>query len=359
MDTLTQEALAFRIDRGDWLEDLGDAPFYGLAFYARAPNAPGADRAAQAHDRVVSLLTNADFFNGDLQEMVMSAHGLVEYVAATGDRRDLPVLDQFVDRIDNLLSLIGWYPDVDAQKSWALQTYGPTSIAALIGLLDAEYALLVGGDRKNDRIDWAVQMAQHIDDRAYNGSFYEFGAGRTGLVDYPNIAMMVFEARLYELTHDESRRARALALYQALQPLRLPDGRYTSVYSASEFGAKTPDYSTLSSQNYMTIALMMLYEITGKASYVREADAIVEALVEKIHGTWCLSNVHAETTCMPACAPPAPVCVVSTCSADACQPGMLHHWIDGRPAVPSDPTFFCSGCNLQMLYALQYRSTRL
>ena len=148
-------------------------------------------------------------------------------------------------------------------------------------------------------------IAQHIDERAYDGHFYAFGAGRAGLVDYPNIAMIVFEARLYELTHDESYRARALQIYDALQPLRLPDGRYTSVYSAAEFGAKTNDYSTLSSQSYMTIALMMLYEITGKASYVREADAIVEALAQKIHGTWCLSNVHTETTCMPACAPPA------------------------------------------------------
>ena len=108
----------------------------------------------------------------------------------------------------------------------------------------------------------------------------------------------------------------------------------------------------------MTIALLMLYEITGKARYVGEADAIVDALAQKIHGTWCLSNVHTEA-CMPACAAPAPVCVVSACSSDSCQPGMLHHWIDGRAALPNDPTFFCSGCNLQMLYVLQYRSTRL
>ena len=31
---------------------------------------------------------------------------------------------------------------------------------------------------------------------------------------------------------------------------------------------------------------------------------------------------------------------------------ILHHFIDGRIALPSDPEYFCTGCNLQFLYAL-------
>ena len=29
--------------------------------------------------------------------------------------------------------------------------------------------------------------------------------------------------------------------------------------------------------------------------------------------------------------------------------------MDGNIAVPEDPEFFCSGCNLQLLYVLWYR----
>jgi hypothetical protein len=356
------DAESFTMVDGEWTESLGDAPFYGLAFYARASQASSAppswkDRARAAHDRAVRLITNADFFNGDLQQILMSAHGLVEYIAATGDRSDLPVLDDFIDRFDKLVALIGWYVDVGGDKSWAIGEYGPTSISALVGLLDAEYAYLVGGERAAERLAWAVQMGQHIDDHAWGGSYYAFGAGRDGLVDYPNIAMIIFESRLFELTQDDAHRARALALYQALQPLKLPDGRYYSAYSAAEMGAKTMDYSTLSSHAYWMIALMLLYEISGSAAYVAEMDTIAGVLGEKIHGQWCLADLHKTDACMPTCG--SLLCVSGGCEENACHGGMLHHWIDGRPALPSDPTFFCSGCNLELLYVLDYRKNRL
>ena len=358
---VTNDADSFTVIDGEWVESLGDAPFYGLAFYARAARDPAAprawkDRATAAHDRAVSLVTDADFVNGDLQQMFMSAHGLVEYVAATGDRSDLPVLDAFIDRAENLVALLGWYLDIGGDRSWAITEYGPTSISALVGLLSAEYAYLVGGDRAGDRLAWAVEMAGHIDDQAWTGAYYAFGAGRDGLIDYPNIAMTILSARLYELTQDERYRTRALDVYAALQALKLPDGRYYSPYSAQEQGAKTRDYSTLSSQTYMMIALMLLYEISGRASFVAEMDTLASALGREIHGQWCLADVHESDVCSVAC---SDVCVRGTCEPNACHGGMLHHWIDGRPAVPSDPTFFCSGCNLELLYALDYRVHRL
>jgi hypothetical protein len=360
--TLQNDAESFTFEQGQWVESLGDAPFYGLAFYAHA--APGSPqepawqaRAQSARLYALGLLTNADFFTGDLQQMVMSALGLIDYIDATGDRQDLPVLDTFLDRFDTLVKLIGWYIDAASDRSWALGTYGPTSISALVGLLNAQYALLVGGPRAADRRDWALEMAQHIDDRALTGAYYAFGAaGHQQPSLYPNVAMIAFQARLYELSHDEAHRTRALALYDAIQPLRLPDGRYYSEYDAVAFGAKTDDFSTLSSQNYTMLALLLLYEMTGKAHYVAEADTLLDALAPKIYGTWCLSQVHHES-CMPACGAPE-VCVIDACEGDACHEGLLHHFIDGRAALPSDPTFFCSGCNLQTLYVLWYRQAR-
>ena len=363
--SLEHDAEAFTIMDGQWVESLGDAPFYGLAFYTYASREQGAStawstRAADARRYALAQITNADFFSGDLQQMVMSTFGLVERADATGDASDLPVVDALMDRMDRLVALIGFYIDVGSDKSWAVSVYGPTAISALVGLMNAEYAyLLVAADRAPARLDWARQMATHIDAAAWNGTYYAIGGGKAGLDLYPQVAMIALESRLFELTGDDAYRTRALALYQAIQPLKLSSSptRYYSPYSADAFGAKTRDFSTLSSQNYLMIALMLLYEITGSAAYVTEMDSVTDALATEFVGTWCLADVHKET-CSPACTQP-PVCVVSTCEADACSGALLHHRIDGRIAAPTDPTFFCSGCNLQTLYALWYRQSRL
>jgi hypothetical protein len=279
-------------------------------------------------------------------------------MGATGDKSDLATLDTFVDRIDALVKLIGWYVNVAGDRSWAISTYGPTSVTALLGTLDAEYAYILGpSDTADARVAWATELYAHIDENAWNaaGGYYELGDGRPGPDLYPNVAMIAFASRLYELTKDEQYKTRALALYDAIQPLKLTTNptRYYSAYSAMEMGAKTRDYSTLSSQSYLSLALMLLYEITGRAHFISEMDSVVDAMASLVIGTWCLSNVHTET-CAPACGDPS-VCVVSTCEPDACHEGLLHHWMDGRVAIPTDPTFFCSGCNLQMLYVMQYR----
>ncbi len=368
--TLAHDADAFTITAGNWLEDYGDAPFYGLAFYAHASreqptNAAWASRAEASRQRALALITDADLVNGDLQEMVMSTLGLIEAMDARGDRADLATVDAFLDRLDRLVSLVGWYIEVGADRSWALKTYGPTSISALIGLANLQYAHLLGGERKDERVAWARQMAEHIDSRAWNGTAYTFGLGRAGILLYPNVAMIAMQARLYQVTGDDAYKARARAVYDAVQPLKLPTSptRYYSEYSAAEMGAKTRDYSTLSEHNYVVLALMLLYQVTGERGFVDEADSIVDALSTELHGRWCLSDVHTET-CAPACAAgaggaTAPICVGTQCTADRCQDAVRHHWIDGRPAVPSDPSFMCSGCNLQMLYGMWFRQNRL
>jgi hypothetical protein len=351
--TLESDADGFSIDHGDWLEDFGDAPFYGLAFYAHASreekNDAWAARAEAARQRALSLTTNADLVNGDLQEMVMSTLGLIDAMDARGDRADIAVVDEFLDRIDELVKLVGWYIEVGADRSWALATYGPTSISALIGLANLQYAYLLGGDRKDDRIAWAKEMAQHIDEHAWNGAAYTFGLGRPGVLLYPNVAMMAMQARLFQVTGDGAYKDRARAIYDAVQPLKLPTSptRYYSEYSAADMGAKTRDYSTLSEHNYLVLSLMLLYQITGDRAFVDEADSVLDAFATEVHGRWCLSDLHHET-CAPGCAT-STLCVGTACESDRCQNAVLHHWIDGRPAQPSDPSFMCSGCNMQML----------
>lgn len=358
-EALQADAEHFTIRDGDWVEDYGDAAFYGLAFYART-GAEAADqarlaRAQAARDRSALLLTDADLLNGDINEFAMSALGLIDAIDATGDASAQPVLDDFIDRLDTLVKTFGYYLDGLSDQSWAFETYGTTAVCALLGLINAQYAHVLGGERAAERAEWAKQMAASISDHAWNGALYDFGGPRDIDCIYPNIAMILLNARLFQLTGDEAYRERALATYQGIQPFRLPGEpvRYRSPYSAEAMGATTDDYWTLSSQSYLLLALMTLAEITNDPAYAVEADSVIDALSTKLHGSWCLSDRHDEV-CSPLCAQDQ-VCVVDACEADTCQDAVLHHWIDGRAALPTDPEYICSGCNLQLLYVLWYR----
>jgi hypothetical protein len=129
--------------------------------------------------------------------------------------------------------------------------------------------------------------------------------------------------------------------------------RYRSPYSAKTMSAKTDDYTTLSSQNYLILALMLLHEITGERRYLDEVDRVFDFIEQSLMGEMCAAEISADD-CAPACAAKQ-VCLKKRCFADGCHCGVLHHWMDGRVAAPADPEYFCSGCNLQLLYDLWYR----
>ena len=345
-DALVVDAQGYAFDGGDWLEDLGDAPFFGLAWLARRAkdgslDADAAARRDMAIVRTRTLLAGA-LLEGDLQDKVMAALGLIEHVAASGDRSDLPAIDDFVDRLDTLTRTLGDYLEAGADRSWAIRTYGPTAVTALVALVEVQYALLVGGERKNERLERAQAIDRKIHTRAFGdlGTVrgYAIAPGRIELEIYPNVSMAMLKARLFRVTRDEAYRLEARALHAAIQPLKLTDSptRYASPYASALVGAKTSDVSTLSSQNYVALALLLLFEITGDARFVEEADRLFDA-IETMRGPWCASNVNPGTT------------------PDRCTTGLLHHIVDGRIAQPGDGTLFCSGCNLQTLYVLGYR----
>jgi hypothetical protein len=160
MATLEADAEGFTFQDGDWLEDYGDAPFYGLAYYARR----GHTRTEPARQRALAILEKADFFEDDLQELVTSTLGLIDRIESTGDKSDAEKIEAFVDRLDRLVSLLCWYIEGAADRSWALATYGPTSIAALVGLTNAQYALIVGSEARRD---FALEMARKIEEKAW------------------------------------------------------------------------------------------------------------------------------------------------------------------------------------------------
>lgn len=345
-DALADDAKAFAFQDGDWLEDLGDAPFFGLAWLSHravdgALDAGGLARRDAAVARARSLLSGP-LLEGDVQDKVMAALGLIEHIGVTGDRAELPVLDEFVDRLDSLTHTLGDYLEAGADRSWAIRTYGPTAVTALVALVEAQYALLVGGERAGERLERAKAIDAKIGERAFGdlGTVrgYAIAPGRIDLELYPNVAMAMLKARLFRITRDDAYRLEARALYAAIQPLKMSDApaRYRSPYAAPLVGAKTPDVSTLSSQNYLALSLLLTFEITGDRRFVDEADRVLDAIAA-MRGPWCESEV------------------VPGASPDRCTTGLLHHVVDGRLAEPGDGTLFCSGCNLQTLYVLGVR----
>ena len=366
-ETLQQDAEGFALVDGDWKEDYGDAAFYGLAFYTWSAVTTGNTEhqalSEAAYTRTVRVLLEADLITGDVNEIAMSALGMVDYIAATGDSSALGVLDDLLDELNGLVGVFNFYLEGGVIEGYAVDTYGPTSISGLVALLNLQYARLLDTARGEDRLSWAEEAVAAIGEQAWNADAarYDFGDDRPGLFLYPNITMILAHTRLYQLTGLVSHLNRALLIYDTLQALRVKHGpgmvRYKSPYSAETMGATTDDYSTLSSQNYTLFALLLLYEATGEVALMKEWNAIVEFLSTQIYGAWCRSDLRFGS-CDPSCAP-GDVCLDGVCLPERCNQGVLHHWMDGSVAVASDPEFFCSGCNLQLLYILWYRQHHL
>ena len=336
-DVMIGHATAFDERDGEWTEDYGDAPFYGIAFYARHGAERSDDRMlataerARAYDRSVVAQANADqgWYLENLEEALMAALGLIEHADATSDTADLPLIDDFIDNTNNLVSIFGDYlPSGAALGSFALSTYGPTTITAAAALLDLQYAVYVDTPRRQERIDTALRIVRAIDQNAWDGDRYLFQPGEEQLYLYPNAMMIIVLCRLHELTGDDVHITRARAVADAIQPLRDDmRGGYRSPYSAEYMGATTDDYTTLSSQNYLALAFALLYQRTREVRWFDEAVFVLELGRSRLY--------------------------------DATQGRVLHHWMDGRVAQPGDPEYWCSGCNLQYLYVLWYMQNRL
>ena len=360
----------FTLVDGDWKEDFGDAAFYGPAYYVRAGQLEAKqawlDRAQVAHERNATVVEGADLVNGDVNEIAMAALGMIEYMAATSDATHLPALNTTLDNLIELVDLLGGYLTEALIPGYAMENYGPVSINGLVALVFLQHAVNLGDENQERYTTWAEALAQRIRDEAWNGSYYEFNPERPELHLYPNLTLILLHTRLYQLTGDPTQLDRALATYQGVQPLKVETasglvgpGRYFSPYSAEYMGAQTDDYTTLSSQNYLIFALSLLYQATGEKAFLEEIDPVLDFLEEVLQGDWCRSHFHKwPELCDPVCEGGL-VCVQGECMEEACHHGVLHHWMDGRLALPQDPEFFCSGCNLQLLYSLWYRQEAL
>ena len=355
---------------GDWKEDFDDGAFYGPGFYAQAGETEDNDafrqQALEAYqDNLAVMRAVEDLTTADVNDLAMSLLGLIEYIDATGDRSALAEVDEMINTINEFVASSGHYLPPEMVPGYAMYTYGPTAINGLMGLISLQRAYVLGGAGTDKMVDFAGKVAGQIGDHNWSGSYYKFDEDVDKLHLYPNITMIIYNARLSQLTGDVSYKDRALAAYQGMQPLKVTEadglvgpGRYRSPYSQIDMGAQTDDYSTLSSQNYLMFALMLLYQITGEDKYLDEMNPVLDFLENHLVGQACLVDISQDDLCDPACTA-GRACLKEECYDDYCHQGILHHWMDGRLAIPDDLEFFCSGCNVQTLYLMWYRQEKL
>jgi len=327
-ETVVETAEGFEVLDGDWQEDFGDAAYYGPAFYAQASLANDKpawmERALKAHARNLDVLilatTDAGYFFDQLEEIMMAALGVIEVLAVTGDMESLDELDAALELIAMTVDGFGYYLEVDIE-TYAMGTYGPTTNTAAVALLFLRYAELLDTPRRAEWLEVGEKMVAETDVQAWNGTEYLFAPDSAKLHLYPNISMIVANVTAFRVTGKQPYLDRAVAAYEGIQPLKdLEKKCYRSPYSAEYMGAQTEDYSTLSSQNYTMMSLALLYGETDEPAYRDEITDIAGFIEDYLFVDGRL----------------------------------LHHWMDGKVAVPSDPEYFCTGCNLQFMFVAFY-----
>lgn len=315
-------------EEGDWDPDWEDAPFYGPALYARwgwetgNPEHQERAREAVAYNLAVAEAGLDDLlgvFVDQASTILYGTLGVIEYMDASGDRSQLEQVDEVVENAGGLIQLMGDYI-TGFEDNYAVDAYGPTSISAIFALLYLQHAVLLETERAPEYVERARQILARIDALAYNGEFYLFSPERPDeLYLYPNVAMMLASVRMYQATGEASYLERAESIYEAIQALRCPDRPgYRSPYSAEVMGAQSDDYTTLSSTNYLMLALALLADETGDPRYRAEIEELLGFVEDYL---WVPGDGQ-----------------------------VYHHWMDGRLAIPEDPEYYCVGCNLQLLY---------
>jgi len=332
---LQTDALSFDFDDGEWLEDYGDAAAFGPAFYLHAGietnrvDYMAIARGASDYNLRTVWQASRDIFwyLDNIEEVFMAAMGLVEYAGVLGESWLVAPIDDLICTTDLVVRLFGDYVNVSIGE-FAADLYGPTSITAGIALIYLQYATYLDTPARKRRIDRAAAIVDAIDAQAWDIDHYRFKPGEERLFLYPNATMLSALNRLYELTGEARYLERAEAVYEGIQPLHYVEkGFYRSPYSQDYQGARTDEYSTLSSQNYLMLGLMLMYQNTGDELYLDDVLSIMDHVRDRLY--------------------------------DREQGKLLHHWIDGRIAHPDDPDYFCSGCNLQTLYILWYLQEEL
>jgi hypothetical protein len=333
-DALFEEVETFLHDPelcvdGHWQLHYGDGQMYGPSFDLKQWRVTGEeahkDRALEVLEvnRQSVVVATDDLLGAmdELETLAMSLLSLVEcglYLDDATAYRE--AADGLIEPLDDLAMGLGDYLAIDAGE-FAATTYGPTALTAFLALLHFEHVIAYPDHNASHHIARGEAVLEAVYSTAWDAEMatFAFAPGNTKRYLYPSITMMLAYARGYALTGDPLHLARFWQAYDGIQPLKDPAGdHYYSPYSADSMGATDADYTTLSSQNYLMLALLAAYEATGDEALLDEVDLNLGFIAD---------NLVSEGR-------------------------ILHHWMNGMMAQPEDPYDYCLGCNVQSLYIL-------
>lgn len=315
-----------KIQNGDWVGDYGDAPMYGPSYDLQRWQETGdsfhLERAIAALDYNRQLVEAAtdDFtvLMSQTESVAMALLSLLEagLILQTDDYHISA--DALLNVVDALSIGYGDYLDIDF-GAFAANTYGPTSLTSMIAIMHLQHAMAYPQHDFEHSVRRAIQVLDRIHELTWDSTslVYRISPETEKLDLYPSATTMLAMGRAFELTRDAKWSSRINDTYSGIQALRAATGdHYHSPYSAEYMGATDEDYSTLSSQNYLMLALLLGGFATKNGEMWLDIDRILGFLKSHL----------------------------------LVDGRLVHHWMNGRAATPFDKEYLCTGCNLQTLY---------
>lgn len=291
---------------GDWQGDFGDATSYAPpVLLAHGKAACDENEIALARDTIEREYKLIHAFLNNSSEALIGGLGLTEIYEIGQDKRaaeETRYLIEIVDAVYELFNENGLLP-----KSMA-DTYGQTASTAIVAALQLQYVIKVDPADINRR-DRALEIVDNIEAAAYDSAgFYVFDAGNTELYLYPNVSMMLVHSLAYHVSKDARHLEIARSLLPALDPLFLPE---IDAYRSREQGDY--NYVTLSSHNYLALALISLFRGTGDDLYLNKARRTVDFIINRLYSD-----------------------------------GIAYHDLTNNQRS----SLYCTGCNFQLLFIL-------
>ncbi|MBV6506417.1 MAG: hypothetical protein ILNGONEN_01994 [Syntrophorhabdaceae bacterium] len=299
---LTQETVI----AGDYQGDFGDATCYAppvlLANGLAIGDSTQIELARTIMAREYTLIHNF-LFNSS--EALIGGLGLTEVYGMSPETRLAEETRALLSQVDSIYDLFNENGLLPKNLS---SDYGQTASTAIIAALQLKYLIKIDST-DGARRERALTMVKRIEAAAYDSAgFYRWNADDTELTLYPNAAMMLVHSLAYHVTRDDHHLNMARSLLPAIAPLFRPE------LDAYLYRKSDPnEYISLSSHNYLALALLHLFDETQDGTYLRKAQRTVDFIITRLYNN-----------------------------------GIVYH--DLRNNVRAN--YYCTGCNFQFLFVL-------
>jgi hypothetical protein len=303
---LTQETVI----AGDYQRDFGDATCYAppvlMAHGLATSDSAQIELARAIITREYGLIRNFSiFFFSNAAEALIGGLGLTEVYGMSPETR-------LAEETRNLLSLVDSVYDLFNENGLLPKNlasfYGQTASTAIIVALQLKYLIKIDST-DSARRERALKMVKRIEAAAYDSAgFYRWNADDTELTLYPNAAMMLVHSLAYHISGDDHHLEMARSMLAAIAPLFRSE---LDTYLDRE--SDPNEYISLSSHNYLALALLHLFDETQDGTYLHTAQRTVDFIIKRLYNN-----------------------------------GIVYH--DLRNNLRA--TYYCTGCNFQFLFVL-------